>query len=375
MSSYNHADYLRQSIDSVLHQTFTDFELFIVDDASTDDSSVIIQDYTDPRIRVSKNGLNRNDKLELNRFIRERASGEYIAIHHSDNVWEPEKLQHQVAYLDAHPETGAVFTNAHMIDQDGRPFTDTSHFYYGIFDQPNRSRYEWLRFFWDGTNALCHPSVLIRKKCYEECGFYRNGLAQIADLDMWVRLCLKFDIHVMPEKLTRFRVRTDEGQSSGVRPETRIRSQFEFIHVLENYLEIPTVRDLVQVLPAAQEHVRPEGNDLGYVLARVALETPGSNPVHHLFGLEVLFDALSDPDRARRIEALYGFRHKDFAALTAKYDVFATEVRDVTRKLALIMDRIRLVLFPPRSQGSRLLRRLYQSIASTSRGRGSSDDS
>jgi len=362
LSSYNHANYVREAIESVLNQTLREFELFIVDDASTDASWSIIQSFTDPRLRASRNTTNRNDKQELNRVIRELASGEYIAIHHSDNVWECEKLRRQVDFLDAHPDIGAVFTNAQIIGEDGEPFKDESHSYYRIFDQPNRSRFDWLRFFWDGVNALCHPSILIRKKCYDECGLYRNGLAQIADLDMWVRLCLKYEIHVIPEKLLRFRIRSDEGQSSGNRPETRIRAQFEFLQVLEHYLKIPTYQDLVRVFPAAQKYHLAEGSDVGYVLGRIALETPGRNPVHHLFGLELLFEALNDVDRARRIDELYGFVHKDLVALTAKYDVFATEVREITRKLALVLDRIRAALVPPNSFGHRRLRRLYKSI-------------
>src|SRR5206468_12755719 len=109
-------------------------------------------------------------------------------IHHSDDAWEPEKLERQVAFLDGHPEIGAVFTNALAIDEVGSPLLDRTHFLFNIFDQPNRTRHEWLRFFFTVSNALCHPSVLIRKLCYEDCGLYRAGFAQLCDFDMWIRL-------------------------------------------------------------------------------------------------------------------------------------------------------------------------------------------
>ena len=171
MASYNHARYLREAIDSVLRQTFTDFELFIVDDASTDGSWEIIQGCSDPRIRALRNPVNRNDKQEMNRVIRDLAAGELIAVHHSDNVWEPDKLQRQVELLDVHPEVGAVFTNAQVIDEHGAPLRNQAHFYFSIFAQPNRSRHQWLRRFFYQGNALCHPSVLIRRCCYDECRF------------------------------------------------------------------------------------------------------------------------------------------------------------------------------------------------------------
>jgi GT2 family glycosyltransferase len=324
LTSYNHAQYLRESIDSVLNQAFSDFEFLILDDASEDDSWNIITSYSDPRIQVFRNNSNRGVDFSGR---GPQAVGEYIAIHHSDDVWEPEKLQKQVDFLDAHPEIGAVFTHAQIIGEDGKPLEDKTHFYYKIFDQPNRSRHEWLNFFFYNGNALCHPSVLIRKKCYEDCGGYRKGLIQLPDFDMWIRLCLQYEIHVMQEKLVRFRVQQNEMNASGNRPEVRIRWQFEYLQLLENYLKISTYPELVKIFPEAQKYYRKSGCDLGYVLGRVSLETSGPT-FRQLFGLNLLFKAINDPDRKKRIEKLYGFSQKDFFALTAKYDVFSVEVKN-----------------------------------------------
>ena len=327
MTSYNHAEFLRESIDSVLNQTYPEFELIIWDDASSDDSWFIINSYSDPRIRTIRNNTNQRWVANINKAISEVSTGEYIAIHTSDDIWEPEKLQKQVDFLDAHPQFGAVFTNAQTIDENGKRFKDKSHFYYKIFSQPNRSRYEWLNFFFYKGNALCHPSVLIRRKCHDDCGLYRNGFNQIDDFDMWVRLCLKYEIHVIPEKLVRFRVQSNEINTSGNRPDTRIRWQFEMLQVLEDYLKIPTYEELVKIFPAAQKYYRQDSCDIGYVLSMVALETTNDNPLFCLFGIKLLFDAINDPDRARKINQLYGFSQKDFITLTAKYDVFSTELK------------------------------------------------
>jgi len=374
MSSYNYAKYLHEAINSVLNQSFLDYELFIQDDASTDESWSIIQSYSDPRISSFRNIKNQNDKAGMRKVIFEMASGEYIAIHHSDNVWESQKLKKQVDYLDAHPDVGAVFTNAQIIDENGEPFKDESHFLYKIFDQPNRSRHEWLNFFFYQGNALCHPSILIRKKCYDECGFYRAGFAQLVDFDMWVRLCMKYEIHVIPEKLIRYRVLSDESYASGNRPEVRIRGEFEYLQVLDNYLKIPTYQDLVKIFPSAQSYYHKEGCDIGYVLGMVALETGNSNPVYNIFGLSLLFKAINDPDRARRINELYGFRHKDFIALTAHYDVFSidekndlhSKLKEITNskkwKAALLLGHIGAVIAPESSLRYRMLNKLYEHI-------------
>jgi hypothetical protein len=89
-----------------------------------------------------------------------------MAIHHSDDTWEAEKLKKQVKYLEDNSKIGAVLTNVLAVDENGEILTDRTHFYWGVFDQANRSSHEWLRQFFEHVNVLCHPSVLILKSCY-----------------------------------------------------------------------------------------------------------------------------------------------------------------------------------------------------------------
>lgn len=324
LTSFNHAKYILEAIDSALNQTFTDFELIILDDCSSDNSWDLINQYSDPRIKAFRNEVNKGPVEELNKAISAVASGKYIAIHHSDDVWEPDKLGKQVAFLETHSEVGAVFTNALAIAEDSSPLSDEQHYYSNIFDQPSRTRHEWLRFFFSRGNALCHPSVLIRKACYEDCGLYRYGLAQLPDFDMWIRLCLKYEIYVLPEKLVRFRVRDNEANTSASRPETRIRGLYEFYKLLQNYRKIKSFDDLVKVFPSAEKYYRNEETDLDFALAKVALEEKPFG-FTQLFGQDLLFEAISDPKRAANIKRLYDFDFKSFIALTAKHDVFSRE--------------------------------------------------
>lgn len=319
LTSYNHAKYLRQAIESALAQTFSDFELIIWDDASTDESWEIIKSYNDSRIRAFRNPLNMH-RGNINRGL-EKAQGEYIAIHHSDDVWEPEKLEKQVDFLDTHPEFGAVFTWAAIIDDEGNEFANTDHFYYKIFEQPNRSRHEWLNYFFYHGNALCHPSVLIRKQCYLDVGTYRHGLAQSADFDMWTRLCLKYEIYVIPKKLVRFRVHADESNTSGNRPENHIRFYFEYLQILENYKSIDCFQELAKIFPEARKFERGGGEDLDFVLGMISV---AASPYIFttLFGLNLLFMVMQDEQRAQKVEKMYGFTQKDFITLTGQYDFF-----------------------------------------------------
>lgn len=324
LTSFNHEKYIREAIDSALNQTFTDFELIIWDDASTDGSWSVINSYSDSRIKAFRNESTKRGIYGINMAISEVATGECIAIHHSDDVWEPDKLEKQVAFLDANTEIGAVFTNALAIAEDSSPLAGEQHYYSSIFDQPNRTRHEWLRFFFNSGNALCHPSALIRKACYEDCGLYRYGLAQLGDFDMWIRLCLKYEIHVLPEKLVRFRVRDNEANASGSRPESRVRTLYEFYKLLPNYRKLTRFEDMVKVFPSVEKYCRNEETDMGFVLGMVVLEQMPF-PFTRLFGLDLLFDVISDPKRAANIKRLYDFDYKSFIALTGRHDIFSQE--------------------------------------------------
>ena len=323
-TSYNHEQFICEAIDSVLNQTFTDFELIIMDDFSTDDSWRLIKEYTDPRIRAFRSDRNVGGGLAVNRAISELAIGEYIAIHHSDDVWECDKLEMQVAFLDAHADVGAVFSDAFPISEDGLPFAESNHFYFDVFNQPNRTRHEWLRFFFNHGNALCHPSALIRKEVYERCGLYGIGLTQSADFNMWIRLCLKYEIHVMQEKLVRFRVRDNEANASGSRPDSRIRGVYEFYKNLDLYRGIRDKDDIFKIFPSMAKYDHGNDTDVEFVLAMASFEE-NTFCTKQLFGIDILYRIISDPVRAVKIEALYGFGLKEFNALTGKYDYFSRE--------------------------------------------------
>lgn len=322
--SFNHEKYIREAIDSALNQTLADFELIILDDCSSDNSWELINQYSDPRIKAFRNEVNKGPTELGNKTISEVAAGEYIAIHHSDDVWELDKLEKQVAYLEAHSKIGAVFTNTLAIGEDSLPLADEKHFYSDIFNQPNRTRHEWLRFFFSRGNALCHPSVLIRKVCYTDCGLYRYDMAQLPDFDMWIRLCMKYQIHVLPEKLVRFRVRSNEANASASRSDSRTRHLFEFYKLSQNYRKINNFDDLVQVFPSVEKYNKKEETDLGFVLAMVSLEGKPFT-TRHLFGLDLLYEIISDPKRAENIKRVYDFDYRNYFVLTGQYDVFSRE--------------------------------------------------
>ncbi len=325
LTSFNHEKYLRQSIDSVLNQTYKDFDLYVLDDASTDNSWEIINGYSDPRFHAYRNEINRSgDFLSLN---PNQINSDFIAIHHSDDAWEPTKLEKQVAFFDENPEVDAVFTHVKIIDEEGNTFSDKEHPYYDVFDQPNRTRYEWLNHFFYVGNALCHPSLLFRVNCVADL-IPRKGLVQLPDLDLWVQLCFQHNIHVIQEKLSCFRVRENEANVSGNRPDTRIRYQFEFLQVLQRYAKMPDKDELVLIFPEAEQYINQNNSDLLYALGMLALGLPPNKPTNtpsKLFGLNLLFEALNDTNRSKQLKLYQLFDKKKFIELTTKHDIFSVE--------------------------------------------------
>ena len=134
--------------------------------------------------------------------------------------------------------------------------------------------------------------------------------------------CLKF---LSPDKLVKFRVRDNEANVSGSRHETRVRTLYEFYKSLQIYRNLTSFDDLVKVFPSAAKFYRNEDTDMGFLLAMVALEEKPFG-FTQLFGLDILFEAISDPKRSATIKRLYNFDYKSFIELTGQHDVFSGEL-------------------------------------------------
>ena len=320
LTSFNHEKYIREAIDSVLEQTFTNFELIIWDDASSDNSWKIINSYSDPRVKTFRNDKTRRGIYGFNKAITEVASGEYIAIQHSDDVWKPEKLKEQVTYLDAHDEIGAVFTWAQIIDEKGIELTGN------WFVQENKSQWQWLNHLFNGENHLCHPSVLIRKQCYEEVGKYRYGLAQTGDAEMWSRVLIRYPIHIIEEKLTLHRLFTDNSNTSSYSIETVIRANNEWIALRENYLSINDFENIISIFPNLERFRNHKGYDRKFLLAMACLYECKQKNAWQI-GLKWLFDLINEANRYKRINNLYSFTYLDLIRLTGDFDVYDNRLK------------------------------------------------
>ena len=310
--SYNHAAYVSKAIESVLNQTFADFEFLIADDGSQDNSREIIKTFTDRRIKFFPHEINRGPLTVLSECFK-AAQGKYIAIHHSDDLWAKDKLEKQINFLETHKKYAACFTWAEIIDEDGNPYElSKEDNYHAVFEQENRTREQWLHDLFFFGNFFCHPSVILRNKknLYEDL-YGVSGLWQLTDYSAWIRLLLKSDLYVLTERLTFFRLRRKKPENtSAERPDSIIRSEMELYRILNEYRKISSPDEFLKIFPEAKKYV-VNGNFLTqYALAKLLQSSKSA--ARKLLALDILFELINDKKTANNLKKWYGYDEKIF---------------------------------------------------------------
>ncbi|WP_413165853.1 glycosyltransferase [Capilliphycus salinus ALCB114379] len=316
--TYNQEAYISQALDSVLKQTYQDFEIVIVNDASGDRTLEKIQEKKDPRIRLFSFEQNQGESAATNYGIQQ-ARGELIALLHSDDVFVPQKLEKQVECLEKNPQFNAILTYPQLINSRGERLPPSDSFLQQVFIQPNRTRFQWLNSFFSKDNCLCQTSALIRRECYQQIGFYDPRFRQIPDFDFWVRFCLKYELYILPEPLVNYRVH--QSNISGIKPETIIRHNFELSQVLKRYFCVEVYENLLKIFPDALEPGEIFEPSLGEFLVARQLFKIERSP-HRTLSLDTLFNLLGDPEKSRLIKQYYNFDSSRFSKLTGSFDIF-----------------------------------------------------
>jgi len=180
MSVYNGDKYLRRAIDSILNQTFIDFEFIIIDDGSTDGTRNIVSKYAsqDRRIVQVCNPENIGLTRSLNKGI-ELARGTYIARQDADDISDRTRLEKQINYMQNHPEVGLLGTAYHSIDERGNYICTN-------YPETSDTAIRWRMLF---RNAFIHTSIIIRREILtKKYLFYSDKLTYSQDMDLWVKL-------------------------------------------------------------------------------------------------------------------------------------------------------------------------------------------
>ena len=207
MPVYNTEKYLAEAIESILAQTFSDFEFIIVDDASQDDSPAIIRSYAerDHRIRLIALAENGGEFAARGLGLAE-ARGEFLVGHDSDDLCLPQRLEKQARFLQSNPEVGAVGVYARTVTEDLQPMHDR--------EPPERHAEIMLNHYVGAfSGAYTHASLMMRRKLLLEAGDYDLSLSYCGDCDLMTRLLGRTKFANIPEHLYIYRRRPGQGTS------------------------------------------------------------------------------------------------------------------------------------------------------------------
>ena len=201
---WNGERFLRESLDSILGQTYRPLEVIVMDDASSDGTRDIAQSYGEA-IRYHRQPATRGIYGNANDGIG-MARGEYIAVYHADDIYDPRIVEREVAFLEEHPEAGAVFSSMIMIDpsgaeqarlvlppavRGGRPLP------FGVVVN--------TLLLYKNRFLMC-PSSMVRASVYRAVGLYRDAeFRNTADMDMWFRIARRYSVGVLEDHLFRYR--------------------------------------------------------------------------------------------------------------------------------------------------------------------------
>lgn len=219
--TYNRADLVVRALRSVLDQTYQNFEVIVIDDASEDNTRDAVKSFNDERITYIRQNENKGGSAARNRGIKV-TKGKYIAFLDSDDEWLPEKLEKQVALFESVPlKVGAIYTGLVYIKEDNKqlgkriPELEGDISKHVVFD--------------NCVGPL--SSGIVRKECLENCGLFDERLPACQDWDIWIRIAKKYDFAFLEEPLVKYNLDNEKITTNPKAKATGHRM------ILEKYLE------------------------------------------------------------------------------------------------------------------------------------------
>ena len=319
--SYNNARFLAKVIDSILAQTFTDFELLILDNGSTDDSLEILNSYTDERIKIYSENKNLGPEGCWN-YLFKRSSGEYIRIICSDDLMHLSCIEKQVHILDSTSNIDFVFTNIQVVDCDCNNIPN----YTQTINLQN-TRFEYLRYgFYEG-NPFLTPTFMGRRIMFESNDFImEERRSYFGDYTAWLRLMIDgYNPHVIEEVLI-YSIKGGHNMTAFTSDRKKANFTFALNNYLETYCAIKSIEDLEKILPEVKEYTSKITNNdtdlIPFIIAMIAFEVKSVKQFesfsqsHTIFALNKIYQLLGDRDLAKKIEDIFQFNYFDFVKMT-----------------------------------------------------------
>ena len=340
MTNYNCEKYLPESIGSVLKQTYSKIQFIIVDDGSTDGSVDVIRKFVDDRIELYISDKNEHISSATNRGMK-YAKGDYLAIMDSDDVWEKDKLEKQLDYLEKHTELQGCFSWVSIIDENGKNVTREYKEVADLFAASTDSREEWLRFFFYIGNRLSNPSSLVQMEAAREIGEHRYHLVQGHDFDWWIRFTMKYQFGIIEENLMKYRRFSDltKGNVSGNSKQANMRFFNECIWIRSHFFD--EMEDELFIRTFAEKFVNADSStkeelecEKAFLLCSSAYRANSSRIV----GLNKLAKLLEDEKMRQILKEKFHFDQKDFYKMNAEHLLWTDQDEQQYQELQSLSD-------------------------------------
>jgi hypothetical protein len=230
MPVYNSAAFVESAVQSVLAQTYRDFELLILDDGSSDGSWEILQRIDDPRVRLHRNERNLKLIATLNRGL-ELARGELIARMDADDLSHPERFARQVALFDANPRLALVSTDILQIDAADRPLKPVRTSF------QNTELIDWRLSF---GNIINHPTVMMRRSFVAAAGGYPREYLHAEDFALWLKLVRLGEAAIISKPLLHYRIHATSVSVQNARAQLQATAQaIRDLSCIESIRQLP----------------------------------------------------------------------------------------------------------------------------------------
>lgn len=322
ITTYNRESTIKQCVESVLSQTYEHLQVIVMDDGSQDSTSQILSSISDSRLEVFHSEQNCHICASTNKGFQ-KVKGEYLARIDSDDIWYPEKLEKQLAFLASHPQYRICFTLINLIDENGENIDQEFSSLLGLFEQSLEGQIDALRHFFFNGNCLSHPSVLMETSLMQEIGNFYPGYIQSHDYDYWIRIAKKYPMYVMQERLLAMRrfLNNDASDNNSCEDvEHGVRFFNEYLHIKEHFfddMEDSLFLETFAPYFRCQDSSSPLELECekAFLLLWEPLHCQGPTPA----GVKRLFLLFENPEASKLLEHKYLFPLKELYKITGNH--------------------------------------------------------
>ena len=322
--AYNAEGFISDTINSVLNQTYSNIELIVVDDASSDKTLDVINSFVDSRMVVIHNEVNCNVCISSNKAFL-LAKGKYIVLSGHDDVSEPTRIAQQISFMEEHPSYSATFSFASIIDDEGAFICDDEKIegLKYMINQRAVSSDLSIRDLAKGINRYCAPTAMIRGEVLQRLGGYKNSFLQLQDYNLWLEILSNGKIYKLSNSLVRYRqFRNKSKNLSSFSPKSKNRSTHEMIYILYNYINemedlrfCEIFRDEINIeILKNYEQVQIRFEKIKYMLEHGIL-----------LAVNDLYEMLNDNQQYEILQHIYGYSINDFYKLNS-YPIYNGDV-------------------------------------------------